>query len=216
MPTAPTEQQVLTWFDELSNWGRWGDDDRLGTLNHLTPERRVAAAQLVREGVTVSCSWDIRTGPQPGATVENQRYMLSTGLGLADEGRRNIMGPGRAGGAQEFIGLVFHGLDVTHLDSLAHIFWDGKLYGGKPASLVSDRDGPLAHDGLAVSQGVSTRGVLLDIARLRGVDVLEAGDHVYPEDLEAAGAAAGVQVGPGDVLLMRTGEGGARRREKRA
>src|SRR4051794_25371533 len=215
MPTTPSEEEVLTWFDQLSNWGRWGEDDRLGTLNHVTPQRRVAAAQLVREGISVSCSWDIRTGAQPGATVENQRYMLATGLGLGDEGRRNLMGTARAGGAQEFIGIVFHGLDVTHLDSLAHIFWDRKLYGGKPASLVSDRDGALVHDVVAVSQGVVTRGVLLDLARLRGVDVLDADDHVYPEDLEAAEAAAGIRVGPGDVLIMRTGEGGARRREKR-
>src|ERR1041384_124277 len=131
MPMAPSEEEVLTWFDQLSNWGRWGDDDRLGTLNHVTPAKRVAAAPLGREGV--SCSCDMRTGPQPGATVENQRYMLSTGLGLADEGRRNLLGEGRAGGAQEFIGMVFHGLDVTHLDSLAHIFWDGRLYGGASA-----------------------------------------------------------------------------------
>src|SRR3954469_3930453 len=90
MPTAPSEEVVLKWFDELSNWGRWGEDDVLGTLNHITPEARVAAAGLVRDGVAVSCSWDIRTGPQPGSTVENQRYMLSTGLGLKDEGRKNL------------------------------------------------------------------------------------------------------------------------------
>ena len=155
----------MGWFDELSNWGRWGHDDRLGTLNHITPEKRVAAAGLVREGLSVSCSWDIRTGRQPGATVESQRYMLSTGLGLDDEGRRGLMGEGRAGGAQEYIGMVFHGLDVTHLDSLAHLFWDGKMYGGVPASMVSDRQGALKHDVLAVSDGVTTRGVLLDIAR---------------------------------------------------
>ena len=59
MPTAPSEEVVLKWFDELSNWGRWGEDDVLGTLNHITPEARVAAAGLVREGITVSCSWDI-------------------------------------------------------------------------------------------------------------------------------------------------------------
>ncbi len=211
MPTPPSEEQVLAWFDDLSNWGRWGSEDRLGTLNHLTPAKRVSAAQLVQEGLSVSCSWDIRTGQQPGATVESQRYMLSTGLGLSDEGRRNWMG--RAGGAQEFIGMVFHGLDVTHLDSLAHLFWDGKMYNGAPASLVSDRQGALQHDVLAVSDGVVTRGVLLDIARLRGVDVLDANDQVYPEDLEAAEAAAGVRLEPGDVLLMRTGEGGARRSE---
>ena len=210
---AASEDVVLSWFDSLSNWGRCGADDRLGTLNHLTPAKRVAAAGLVREGLSVSCSWDIRTGRQPGATVENQRYMLSTGLGLAEEGRRNLLGGGRAGGAQEFIGMVFHGLDVTHLDSLAHIFWDGKMYGGASASLVSDRQGALVHDVLAVAQGVTTRGVLLDIPRLRGVDVLDAGDHVFPEDLEAAEQAAGVEIGPGDVLVMRTGEGGVRRRE---
>ncbi|MDH3678331.1 MAG: cyclase family protein [Acidimicrobiia bacterium] len=215
MATPPSEEQVLTWFDELSNWGRWGDDDRLGTLNHLSPEKRVAAAGLVTEGTSVSCSWDIRTGRQPGATVESQRYMLSTGLGLDDEGRRGLLDGGRAGGAQEYIGMVFHGLDVTHLDSLAHLFWDGKMYGGAPASLVSDRQGALKHDVLAVQHGVTTRGVLLDIARLRGVDVLDADDHIYPEDLEAAEDAAGLRCEPGDVLLVRTGEGGARRAEKR-
>ncbi|MDG2260915.1 MAG: cyclase family protein [Actinomycetota bacterium] len=215
MSSPPSEELVLSWFDELSNWGRWGDDDRLGTLNHLTPAKRVAAAQLVTEGASVSCSWDIRTGRQPGATVESQRYMLSTGLGLEDEGRKGLFDGGRAGGAQEYIGMVFHGLDVTHLDSLAHLFWDGKMYGGAPASLVSDRQGALMHDVLAVQDGVTTRGILLDIARLRGVDVLDPDDHVYPEDLEAAEELAGVRCEPGDVLLVRTGEGGARIRERR-
>ena len=187
MPTAPSEDEVLTWFEQLSNWDRWGPDDRLGTLNHITPAQ---AGRGRRPGARRACrcraAGTSAPGRQPGATVENQRYMLSTGLGLADEGRRSLMGEGRAGGAQEFIGMVFHGLDVTHLDSLAHIFWDGKMYGGVPASMVSDRQGALVHDVLAVSDGVTTRGVLLDIARLRGVDVLAADDHVYPEDLEAA------------------------------
>jgi kynurenine formamidase len=213
MRAMPREDEVLGWFTQLSNWGRWSADDRLGTLNHVTPAKRVGAAGLVQVGESVSCSWDVRTGRQPGATVENQRYMLSTGLGLSDEGRRNLIGGGRGGGAQEFIGMVFHGLDVTHLDSLAHIFWDGKMYGGVPASMVSDRQGALMHDVLSVSRGVTTRGVLLDIARLRGVDVLAADDHVYPDDLDAAADAAGITIEPGDVVLMRTGEGGARRAE---
>lgn len=215
MPTPPTEETILGWFDELSNWGRWGPDDRMGTLNHLTPQGRTAAAGLVRDGVTVSCSWDIRTGRQPGATVESQRYMLSTGLGLEEEGRKALLPGGRAGGAQEYIGMVFHGLDVTHLDSLAHIFWDGKMYGGESASLVSDRQGALKHDVLAVADGVFAKGVLIDMPKLRGVDVLDPDDHVYPEDLEAAEEATGVKVEPGDVLLLRTGEGGARIRERR-
>jgi len=159
MPTTPSEDEVLTWFDQLSNWGRWGDDDRLGTLNHVTPARRVAAAQLVREGVSVSCAWDMRTGRQPGATVENQRYMLSTGLGLADEGRRNLLGEGRAGGAQEFIGMVFHGHTITHVDSLCHFMWDGKMYNGASSTLIDSRDGAMSHDVTAAKQGILTRGV---------------------------------------------------------
>jgi hypothetical protein len=73
MPTMPAEDEVLGWFDQLSNWGRWGADDRLGTLNYVTAAKRVSAAALVQVGETVSCSWDMRRGRQPGATVDNQR-----------------------------------------------------------------------------------------------------------------------------------------------
>ena len=142
--------------------------------------------------------------------------MLSTGLGLDQEGRKGLFGAGRAGAAQEYIGMVFHGLDVTHLDSLAHLFWDGKMYNGVSSAMVSDRQGALHHDVLAVQDGVTTRGIFLDIPRLRGVDVLDADDHIFPEDLEAAEKAVGVTVEPGDVLLVRTGEGGARMVEKKA
>jgi two-component system sensor histidine kinase SenX3 len=115
--TMPAEAEVLGWFDQLSNWDRWGPDDRLGTLNHVTPQHRVAAAQLVQVGESVSCSWDMRTGRQPGATVENQRYMLSTGLGLDDEGRRGLLGEGRAGGAHAPLGLHLRAvaLNSTHV-----------------------------------------------------------------------------------------------------
>ena|SRR5256885_8795211 len=116
MRTTPQEEELLTWFDKLSNWVRWGDDDRLGTLNYVTADNRVAAARLVQDGESVSCSWDIHTGLQPGAVVQSQRYMIATGLGLEEEGRCGLFGPGRAGGAQEYIGMVFHELDITHLD----------------------------------------------------------------------------------------------------
>ena len=82
MPTPPAEDEVLTYLDTLSNWGRWGDDDELGALNLITPEKRRAAAALVREGISVSCSWEIETRPQPDhAFGTPQRYMLATGQG---------------------------------------------------------------------------------------------------------------------------------------
>lgn len=214
MSTIPDEDVVLGWFESLSNWGRWGDDDQLGTLNLVSPEHRIAAARLVTEGHSVSCAWDIRRGPQPGVMVEPQRYMLATGQGITDSDRVGLLGP-RAGGAMEFIGFAFHGFAITHIDSLAHLFWDGMMYNGKPASLVNEFQGALSHDILPVREGIVTRGVLLDIAATKGVEVLAADDPVMPEDLDAAEERQGVRVGPGDVLFMRTGESGARVREGR-
>src|ERR671930_143046 len=96
------------------------------------------------------------------------------------------------GGASDFIGLAFHGLTITHLDSLCHQFWDGQMYNGKPASLVTVQQKATAGDIDQAQHGVVTRGVLLDITHVRGKEWLEAGEGVFPEDLEAADAAQGV------------------------
>ena len=137
MPTPPAEAEVLTYLDTLSNWGRWGDDDELGALNLITPGKRRAAAALVQEGISVSCSWEIETRPQPDhAFGTPQRYMLATGQGLNDEHRVGATGA-RNAGALEYIGFIFHGYAITHIDGLCHFFWDGKMYNGKPAELVT-------------------------------------------------------------------------------
>jgi kynurenine formamidase len=198
VPTIPTEAEVLTWFDALSNWGRWGDDDRLGTMNYITPSKRAAAARLVRDGVTVSCAWDIDTVPRVDHVAgPAQRFMLGTGEAPPAPGVRG-------GGAMEFIGLVYHGYTVTHLDGLSHIFWDGRMYNGRPASRVTAWGGALDLPISDLATGVVTRGVLLDVA---GDTWLEPGTGVFPEDLEAAEARQGVSVAEGDVVLLRTGYG---------
>lgn len=210
--TIPTEAEVRTWFETLSNWGRWGTDDLRGTLNHITAAKRAAAAGSVTAGETVSCAWDVAMSQSQmtGARVPPQRWMVGTGLGLGDEppptGPRTS-DDGCFAGAMEFISMVFHGRAITHLDALSHIFWEGKMYGGLPSSYVTDRDGASVHDIRSVHTGIQTRGVLLDIARSRGVEWLAPGEPVYPADLEAAEATAGVKVEPGDVLLLRTGDG---------
>jgi kynurenine formamidase len=208
-PTPPSEEEVLSYFDALSNWGRWGDDDQLGTLNLITPAKRIAAAELVRVGATVSLAWDIGGSPPADQPWPPQRFMLATGQGLADEHR--VVAAERAGhrsaGAAEHIGLVYHGHTVTHIDGLSHIFWDGKMYNGKPAELVTTTFGATHHAITALRDGIVTRGVLLDVAATREVGWLEQGEAVYPEDLEAAEAHGGVTVSEGDVLVMRTGYG---------
>lgn len=210
MPTPPTEEEVLSWFDSLSNWGRWGAEDELGTLNLISPSKRIAATQLVRVGRTVSCAWDIGGKPPADQPFGGpSRYMVATGQGLADEHR--VTAPYRPGdrsaGALEHIGLVYHGHTVTHVDGLSHIFWDGKMYNGKPAELVTSTLGATHHAITAIRSGVMTRGVLLDVARVRGVGWLEPGDAVYPEDLEACETFASTSVEEGDVILLRTGYG---------
>jgi len=206
---APTAEQIRSWMDELSNWGRWGADDVLGTLNHIGPEIRQRAAALVTEGRAVSCAWDIRARPMPGAINPPQRYMLGTGLDLGtgpDDSRLGQMDGGHTGAAMEFIGMVFHGLAVTHIDALSHVFWDGKMYNGLDSSLVTDWVGARKLDVRDLRDGIVSRGVLLDVARARG-RVFEPGEPVMPADLEAAEEMADVRVGTGDVLLLRTGDG---------
>lgn len=210
MSELPSEDDVLGYFDSLSNWGRWGDDDELGTLNLISPAKRIAATQLVRVGRTVSCAWDIG-GPPPADQPFGPpaRFMVATGQGLADPHR--VTSPWRPGdrssGALEHLGLVYHGHTVTHIDGLSHIFWDGRMYNGKPAELVTSTLGATHHAITALRDGVVTRGVLLDVAGNRGVDWLEPGEAVHPSDLEACETSGGMRVEEGDVIMLRTGYG---------
>jgi hypothetical protein len=118
--SLPSDDEVLGYFETLSNWGRWGPDDELGTLNLITPDKRARALALATRGQAVSCAWDIdvQNGPQHHLGPP-QRHFLSTGEGLADEHRipPAWAEPGdRQSGATEFIGMVFHGYGITHLD----------------------------------------------------------------------------------------------------
>jgi kynurenine formamidase len=209
----PAETEIGAWFKQYSNWGRWGADDRLGTLNHITPAKRAAAAASVKDGVTVSCGWDvIMNSPQPGLELEPQRLMLRTGLGHSHAGQTVPLdtprsSDGSIGTAAESVSMMFHGRAVTHVDALAHVFWKGQIYGGLSSDFITDRDGATRHDIRSAANGIQTRGVLLDIAAAHGVDRLDTRVAVVPEDLEAAESLTGVRVQTGDALLVRTGDG---------
>ena len=194
---VPTEEEVLGYMTSLSNWGRWGQDDELGTLNLITPEKRAQAGRLVKEGISVTCSRLIVPEIAPDVvSIPPLHYMINTGESAPSSG---------PGGSSDFIGLSYHGYTITHLDSLCHQFWDGKMYNGKPASLVNAQQKATAGHIDRAQDGVVTRGVLLDIARLKGKEWLEEGEAVFPDDLEAAERAQGVRVEEGDALLVRLG-----------
>ncbi len=199
MTTAkiPTEQEVIGYMKSLSNWGRWGPDDMLGTLNLITPKKRTQAARLVRQGISVSCARPILPDLAADVTsIPPIHYMTSSGETAPATG---------AGGTGDFVGMVFHGLSITHIDAPPHQFWDGKMFNGKPASAVTAQQRATVGGVELLKDGILTRGVLLDIAALKGKPWLEAGEAVFPEDLEAAEKAQGVRLEEGDALLVRMG-----------
>lgn len=200
----PTQDQLLGWMQSLSNWGRWGDDDQRGTLNLLSPEKTKRALGLVQEGVTVSCARPVSWEAAADTPRPPQHFMLGAG-----DKYRPGEGPDHQV-AVDYFGMVFHGYTVTHVDSLAHFMWDGKLYNGASSTLVDGREGALSHDVMAARPGIMTRGVLVDAARLRGVDAISRGDGVGLDDVERAERECGFTIGEGDVLLLRTGQLGQR------
>lgn len=198
---AVTLETIDAWRAELSNAGRWGDDDQLGALNLITPAKRKAAAELVRDGISVSLAHDMLTERAPDAANPLEHTMLATG------GSENT-----SPYAMDRYAVAYHGFAQTHLDALCHVFVDGKMYNGYDrATVTAEGCGNL--DVVAMRDGLFTRGVLVDIPWVKGVDYLEPGTPIYPEDLEAFEEKSGIEIGPGDALLLRTGRW-ARRAEK--
>ena len=200
-PQIPSEAQVAQYVKQYRNWGRWGKTDELGTLNLITPRKRKQAAALVEGSTTVSCSRLITTQIAPEVTNQALHYVLGSGEPFVNAAEV----PGQIQGASDFIGLAFHGLAFTHLDSLCHVFWEGKMYNGFPSSQVTTREGALVESVDVAKSGVVSRGVLLDIPRLKKVKWLKGGVPVYRKHLESAEHAAGLTLEEGDILLVRTG-----------
>lgn len=211
-PPAPTQEEVLTYFDRYRNWGRWGPDDQAGTLNHITADNRRQAAALVQDGVSVSMSKllttensiDIKPPMFPAPT----HFMLQSGMQFHQCGNE----PYVLQTALDYFGVAFHNVAVTHLDSVGHVFWDGKMYNGVPSNAVTSVGATVQSVDVA-KDGIVSRGVLLDIPRQRGVKWLEPGEMIHVDELEAAEQAAGITVGTGDVLFIRTGAGRKRAEE---
>lgn len=179
-------------FQQCSNWGRWGVDDQLGTLNYISPEKIREATSLVRDGVSISCALPLNTTPGPLNPTPVTHLMITASDVNPD------------GGSADYLAMGFHGTTVTHIDSLCHIFFQGSMYNGYPSSRVTSK-GALVNSIDNARNGIVGRGVLLDIPRARGVDWLEPGEAILTEDLEHTEAKQGVRVGTGDILLVRTG-----------
>ena len=198
----PTGSEVRGYIQSVSNWGRWGTEDELGTLNFIDERKIQNSAGLVQEGVAVSCARPIVNTASADSASPPLHYMVGSGetFGLNPQET-----PGMLQSASDFIGMVFHGFTVTHLDALCHIFWNGKMYNDRPARMVSNREGALVESIETVKDGIVSRGVLLDVPRHRGIKWLQSGEGISPGELEEIEKECNVRVEPGDILLVRTG-----------
>ncbi|OLC15085.1 MAG: cyclase [Candidatus Rokubacteria bacterium 13_1_40CM_69_27] len=188
---------------KCSNWGKWGAEDELGTLNYITPEMIARATRLVKRGVVFSLAIPLdNTGPQVN---QPRRFnpihrMILTG---PDFTTGAVKRPGGVGFADDMVIMALQ--CATQWDALSHCFLDGKLYNGYDANLVGS-EGAKKNGIEKMARHIVARGALLDIARVKGVQWLEPGYAITVDDLEAAMRAQPVTVGTGDALLVRTGQ----------
>ncbi len=201
-PTVPPESHDLNQADierlmeELSNWGRWGPSDELGAANLITPAKRLEAIALATEGITVSLAHRLLTNEAADVSRPFERRML----GLPDPTREPVF----RGGVSDNYNISYHGYSHSHIDSLCHILYKGLMYNGVSQETITE-EGCSNASIASLQAGIVTRGVLIDIPRLKGVPYLEPGTPIYMEDLEAWEEMAGVTVRPGDALFVRTG-----------
>jgi kynurenine formamidase len=190
-----TAKVTQTDFDKIlasiSNAGRWGKDDQLGALNLITPEKRKDAAMLVHNGVSVSLSHNV-IKDHSGNSPAFEHRMTSTGLQAGADSSGDVYS------------VQYHGYTQTHLDALCHLFYKGHMYNGISQREVTDK-GAGRLSVIFMKDGLFTRGVLMDIPRLLGVDYLPGKRAILPSDLDAWEKLSGVKVGSGDAIFIRTG-----------
>jgi kynurenine formamidase len=194
--TDQSAADFVALMTPLCNWGRWGVDDELGTLNLLTPEHAASAARAVETGRCVPLGRPLTVRPAPDDPSPLLHLMKSSGESAAPVGGSH---------ASEWLGLAFHGFAVTHVDAYSHQFFNGQMYNGRPADLVSTRTGAARGSVLPLARGLVGRGVLLDAPRRVGRDWLEPGEGLGPADLDAIAAAQHTELRPADLLLVRGG-----------
>lgn len=199
------EAEIALRAEAFRNWGRWGADDVLGTLNFIDADKRRAAAALVREGVSISLSQRFDTdGPQKGWRRRTNPVHTMTDTGTdAERGSQGF--PHGIGGADDVISMPLQ--CSTQWDGLGHIFDHGYAWNGRRAGDVVTSDGDLVTGIEHAASVIVSRGVLLDVGRHLSPENGELADGyaITAEDLDACAAAEGVEVSRGDIVLVRTG-----------
>jgi len=185
---VPTRDEVVGYLRERRNWGRWGADDQRGAINLITAEKRVQAAGLVRSGRAVSLSRDVPVTPGRNNPMPAQHFMRIGDLGVVDH-----------------YGLIYHGYLTTHVDALCHVWDEGGMWNGRdPKKEITSAGaafGSIEH----WREGITTRGVLLDVPKFRGEPSVTIERPVHGWELEAVAKAQGVAIEAGDAVVVHSG-----------
>ena len=185
-------------FSRIKNWGRWGPDDQAGALNYISSDLVAAAAQSVREGVSISLGADFPVDLAPDNLYPAHHMMVLAGDARGDHGVPGLET------TMDYVGVNYHGMACSHIDALCHVFVEGRMYNDRPASDVRS-SGARTNDVMVAANGVHGRGVLLDLPALHGADWLEPDTVVTPEELLACEAEQGISLSEGDIVLINTG-----------
>ncbi|MBF6599470.1 MAG: cyclase family protein [Dehalococcoidia bacterium] len=189
--TPPSRREYEAYKVRFCNWGRWGPDDELGTLNFITEDVRRAAVALVRDGRTVSLARPLATA----GVLAGARNPRPATLELQVDER----------GSGDAIGVAYHGFANTHIDALCHIFADGgRAYNDRPASDVG-ADGARSNAIEGWRSGIVTRGVLYDVPRHRGVAHVSFDEPVHGWELADIAEAEQIAPRAGDAVIVRAG-----------
>ena len=185
---------------EISNWGRWGENDQLGTLNNISDISIIKARKLVIEGKTISLSRNMSKDSNPfnHAPIKHEPFIFPKDAFGADPDLAQE-------GAGDIFEIEYHGYSHTHLDAVNHFGRDGKMYNGYPFEINSNNE----FENLGVDEigksGIVGRGVLIDLPIFFGVDYVEAGTAITIEDIKKWEEKNNIKIGKGDILLLRTG-----------
>ena len=190
---VPTKDEVLAYLKEDRNWGRWGTDDQKGAVNMVTPEKRAAAARLVRSGRAVSLSREFPSSPAPNNPTPAIHYMKRVERGK------------HSGYSADYYGISYHGTAATHLDALCHVWNADGMWNGRHPDEAITMDGAVWGSVDQWKDGIITRGVLLDVPKHRGEPYVTHDRPVHGWELEDIAKEQGVTMEPGDALVVYSG-----------
>ena len=191
--TIPTQSDVDSYLRDRRNWGRWGDNGSAGAMNMITATKRLEAVGLVKNGRTVSLSRPFPVTPSAENLRPAQHYMMKRDM------------PNGGGGATDYYGVSYHGFATTHIDALCHM-WDANgMWDGRDPSVEIGFDGAKYGSVDAWSDGILTRGVLLDVTKHRGNPYVTVDEPVHGWELEDIVKEQGVTLRPGDAVMVYSG-----------